>query len=277
MKIWVWGYSALMKKRFAQKPRRRGAPKKRAPKIAGPSPMPKEGYPMRVNKYLAHQGVATRRGADELVAKGHVLINGKVANVGDKVDEDDVVELTQKRTPRTLHYYAYDKPRGVITHSPREGEEDILMNVTLPKGVSGLFPVGRLDKDSHGLIILTNDGRVTDRLLNPDRDHEKEYRVKVEKPLRPAFKRSMEGGVNIEGYETAPCKVHVTGPKSFTITLSEGKKHQIRRMVAAHHNVVTDLERVRIMNVRVDGMKAGELRPIQGEELAGFLSSLGLA
>jgi len=236
-------------------------------------------YPMRINKYLAHQGFATRRGADELIARGKVLINGVVAELGDKVRETDRVELVGKMNPKKYLYFAYNKPVGVITHSPQLGEPDIKQSVAA-KGkeseMKDVFPVGRLDKDSSGLIILTNDGRVTDRLLNPDYDHDKEYRVRTLEPLRESFKKSMEGGVNIEGYLTAPCTVRKTGPKSFTITLTEGKKHQIRRMVAALHNQVEELERVRVLNIRLDDLAPGSWRAITGDELTTFLSTIGM-
>lgn len=243
-------------------------------------PEAKDGYPMRINKYLAHEGIATRRAADELIAKKRVLINGKVAVLGDKVMESDRVELVGSMTPKKFLYFAYNKPVGVITHSPQMGEKDIKQSVTGAKGknseMSDVFPVGRLDKDSSGLIILTNDGRVTDRLLNPEYDHDKEYRVRTLEPLRESFKKAMEGGVNIEGYLTAPCSVRKTGPKSFNITLTEGKKHQIRRMVAALHNQVVDLERVRILNIRLEDLAPNATRPIKGDELATFLSTIGM-
>src|SRR3989344_3596808 len=219
-------------------------------------PEPKDGYPMRLNKYLAHQGVATRRAADDLVEKKRVLINGKIAVLGDKVNETDKVELAGTIPSKHLLYFAYNKPVGVITHSPQLGEKDIKQSVK-GKEMSDVFPIGRLDKDSSGLIILTNDGRVTDRLLNPDYDHDKEYRVRTLDPLRESFKKAMEGGVNIEGYHTQPCTVRKTGPKSFNVTLTEGKKHQIRRMVAALHNQVVELERVRILNIRLEDLKPG--------------------
>ena len=240
---------------------------------------PKEGYPMRINKYLAHEGIATRRAADELVAKGKVLINKKIAVLGDKVEEGDQVELVGSTAPKKFVYYAYNKPVGVITHSPQLGEKDIKASITkknTKSEMSDVFPIGRLDKDSSGLIILTNDGRVTDRLLNPDYDHDKEYRVRTLEPLRESFKKAMESGVNIEGYLTAPCKVRKTGPQSFNITLTEGKKHQIRRMVAALHNQVTELERVRILNIRLEDLKPNATRPIVGDELATFLTEIGM-
>lgn len=230
-------------------------------------------YPMRINKHLAHEGVSTRRGADELVARGKVLINGRVAVLGDKVNIEDKVELRGKNSPNKYLYYAYNKPVGVITHSPQLGEKDIKQSVGLPKDV---FPVGRLDKDSSGLIILTNDGRVTDRLLNPDYKHDKEYRVRTLEPLRGSFKKTMEAGVDIEGYLTKHCTVRTTGPKSFNITLTEGKKHQIRRMVAALHNTVIELERTRILNIRLDNLASGAWRAISGEELKTFLAHIGM-
>ena len=238
---------------------------------------------MRINKYLAHQGLTTRRGADDLIARKRVLINGRVAVLGDKVTETDKVELAGTVAPKNYLYFAYNKPVGVITHSPQLGEKDIKQSISEKSGatktknpMSDVFPVGRLDKDSHGLIILTNDGRVTDRLLNPDYDHDKEYRVRTLDPLRESFKKYMESGVTIEGYLTAPCQVRKTGPNSFNITLTEGKKHQIRRMVAALHNSVTDLERVRIVNIRLEDLKPGAWRPIQGDELVTFLTRIGM-
>ncbi len=231
-------------------------------------------YPMRINKYLAREGVATRRGADELIARGSVLVNGRVARMGEKISRGDKVELRGKSSSKKFLYFAYNKPVGVITHSPQRGEKDIKQSVALPKDV---FPLGRLDKNSSGLIILTNDGRVTDRLLNPDYAHDKEYRVRTAEPLRDSFKKTMEAGVDIGGYLTKPCTVRKTGPKSFHIALTEGKKHQIRRMVAAMHNSVAELERVRILNVRLDGLAGGAWRPIEGPELATFLENIGLS
>ena len=237
-------------------------------------------YPMRINKYLAHEGITTRRGADELIARGKVLINDRVAVLGDKVNKDDKVELRDKSRPKKYLYYAYNKPVGVITHSPQMGEKDIGESLRLSpkrnKEMEGVFPVGRLDKDSSGLMILTNDGRITDRLLNPDHVHEKEYRVRTENPLRESFKKTMEAGVDIEGYLTKPCSVRKTGPKSFTITLTEGKKHQIRRMVSAMHNNVVELERTRILNIRLDNLGTGTWRAIEGDELKEFLAKIGM-
>lgn len=236
-----------------------------------------DGFPMRINKYLALKGYSTRRGADELIEKKKVYINGRIAVLGDKVEETDKVEVKKSGKPSAaLVYAAYNKPRGIITHSASEDEEDIEMLIEESPELKGVFPVGRLDKDSSGLIILTNDGRVTDRLLNPKFEHEKEYVVTTLQPLRPSFKDYMERGVDIEGYITKPAKVRMIGASKFAITLTEGKKHQIRRMVVAMRNEVKTLERTRVMNVRLGTLPKGAWRPIEGAELREFLASLGL-
>jgi 23S rRNA pseudouridine2604 synthase len=226
-------------------------------------------YPMRINKYLAHKNLSTRREADELIKAGKVLINGNVAKLGDKVNESDVVE-TRFRV-KQYRYFAYNKPRGVITHSAQEGEKEI--KDVFP--VRGVFPIGRLDKDSSGLIILTDDGRITDKLLNPEHEHEKEYIVTTKEGLKSNFKKIMEGGVDIEGYRTKKCEVTVLGEKRFSIVLTEGKKHQIRRMCAALGYVVSTLERTRVMNIHLSGMKSGAHRALTGSELTEFLKILG--
>ncbi|OGG60844.1 hypothetical protein A2765_01505 [Candidatus Kaiserbacteria bacterium RIFCSPHIGHO2_01_FULL_56_24] len=224
---------------------------------------------MRINKYLAHKNLCTRREADTLISEGKVLINGKTAVLGDKVNEKDDVQVRFR--VKKHRYFAYNKPPGIITHSPDEDERDIRQSVPLV----GVFPVGRLDKDSTGLIILTDDGRITDKLLNPEYVHEKEYIVTVKEELKENFKEKIEKGVDIEGYMTKPCTVDVIGAQKFRITLTEGKKHQIRRMCSAMGYVVSSLERVRIMNIQLSGLKEGEHRPILGQELATFLKSLG--
>jgi len=227
-------------------------------------------YPMRINKYLAHRGIATRKAADTLIEKGLVKINGRKAVLGDKVNQDDNVEV--KGAQKKHRYFAYNKPQGVITHSPQLGEKDIVSSTKL----KDVFPVGRLDKASHGLIILTDDARITDRLLSPSYEHDKEYIVKVRQELPNNLKKRLEAGVDIEGYKTKKCRVDVTGPKSFRMTLTEGKKHQIRRMCAAVGLDVVDLERTRILNIRLGRLPQGAHHQIQNDELKTFLSSLGL-
>lgn len=235
--------------------------------------------PVRINKYLADQGQTTRRGADELITAGKVYINGRKAVLGDKVGPGDQVEVRAKRgSGKKLVYFAYNKPKGVVTHSHQEEDDtDILELMQRDPAMKGVFPVGRLDKDSYGLIILTNDGRITDRLLNPDKAHEKEYVVKVKDKLRESWKHNMEAGVDIEGYVTKPAKVRILSEHSFSITLTEGKKHQIRRMVVALHNETRDLKRTRVMNIQLGHLGTGKYRAIEGQELADFLGALGLS
>ena len=237
---------------------------------------------VRINKYLALKKIATRRGADELVKEKKVFINGKLAILGSKVNEQDKIEVKGAKLKEYL-YFAYNKPIGIETSSPRED----------------LFPLGRLDKNSHGLLILTNDGRITDQLLNPKYFHEKEYIVRTLNKLRSSFKQKMEAGVNIdpvrsrsprgdrsipvfgrtasngvEGYTTKPCKVQILNDFTFRITLTEGKKHQIRRMCSALFQEVADLKRERITNIKLGNLKSNALREIKGEELVIFLRSL---
>ena len=226
---------------------------------------------VRINKYLAMQGISTRRDADKIIASGKVTINGRKAVLGDKVNEGDKVEIT-KKIKNNFVYYAYNKPRGIITHSPQNGEKDIATSV----GLKGVFPVGRLDKDSDGLIILTNDGRITDRLLNPKYDHNKEYMVKTRVPIKEFQLNVMEKGMNLEGITTAPCKTRYVDENTFYITISEGQKHQIRRMCDALTLPIKNLKRVRVMNIQLGNLKSNIYRKIEGEELKTFLNSLGL-
>jgi 23S rRNA pseudouridine2604 synthase len=212
---------------------------------------------MRINKYLADKKISTRRGADELIKNKKVFINGKLAELGIQVGEEDKVEV-RGAEQKKYQYFAYNKPIGIETDSPK----------------AGLFPLGRLDKASHGLLILTNDGRITDQLLNPKYIHEKEYLVRTSNKLRSNFKAKMEMGVNIEGYQTKPCKVKVLNDFEFRVILTEGKKHQIRRMCANLFQEIADLKRERIMNIKLGNLKSGGVREIKGEELKTFLDSL---
>lgn len=229
-------------------------------------------YPVRINKYLALKNVCARREADELIVQKKVKINGKIAVLGAKVNENDkvVVEGFKKK----LVYLAFNKPKGVITHSAEEGETAIK---DVQDFGEDIFPLGRLDKDSCGLILLTNDGRVTDKLLNPKYEHEKEYIVRVVKPIDGLFMKKMEQGIKLEdGYVTKKCKVTKISSDRFSIVLTEGKKHQIRRMCDVLGYAIKHLERRRIMNIKLLRLQPGEYREIKGKELEDFLKSLGL-
>jgi len=238
-----------------------------------------EIYPQRINKYLASKNYSTRLGGDELVKKGLVFINGRKARLGDQVYEDDEVVVDRKHKAKAEYvYYAYNKKTGISTNKDSTAK-DILSVTKFPVKV---FPIGRLDKDSHGLIILTNDGRVTDRLLSPLRDHEKEYVVKVSPNFSPKFIELMSRGVQFDGFKSKHCKVwpaEIKGKESrntFHIILTEGKKRQIRRMCEALHHEVVDLKRIRIMNIISLNIQEGEYREIKDKELNTFLKSLKL-
>jgi len=233
-------------------------------------------FPLRINKYLAHTGVASRREADTLIAAGKVTINGKKAETGQSVTEIDVVKVIGKTKAKS--YYAYYKGRGVITHSPAAHETDIATKLATDYGITHVAPVGRLDKDSEGLMILSNDGRITGPLLDPEGGNEKEYDVLVDKPIVSMFKRAMEAGVDIEGYHTKPAVITANpkNDKRFSLTITEGKKHQIRRMCAALGYQVQSLKRERILNIELGKLKPNQYRKLTGEELQTFLKTLGL-
>ncbi len=233
-------------------------------------------FPMRVNKYLSHHKLASRREADALIETKQVLVNGKPAVLGQMVNEGDTVEIVG--ATKKYVYLAYYKGRGVITHSPAENEVDIVTRLKRDYSLTNVAPVGRLDKDSEGLIIITNDGRITGPLLDPESGHEKEYEVTVDKPVTGMFIKLMSLGVEIEGYHTKPAVAtpHARNQKKFNLTITEGKKHQIRRMCAALGYQVTDLKRVRIMNIELGDLKANQYRKLAGGELKTLLKDLGL-
>jgi 23S rRNA pseudouridine2604 synthase len=234
-------------------------------------------FPIRLNKYLAHTGVASRREADELIANGKVQINGAKAVMGQPVNDGDKVSVLGKTKAKS--YYAYYKGRGVITHSPGENEVDIATRLAKDYGLTHVAPVGRLDKDSEGLMVLSNDGRITGPLLDPESGKEKEYDVLVDKNLSGMFRRAMEAGVDIEGYRTKPAtlKANPKNEKRFNLILKEGKKHQIRRMCAALGYQIQTLKRVRIMNIELGKLKPNQYRKLAGDELQAFLKALNIS
>jgi 23S rRNA pseudouridine2604 synthase len=233
-------------------------------------------FPIRLNKYLAHTGVASRREADELIEKGKVQINGAKAVMGQPVNEGDKVSVLGKTKAKS--YYAYYKGRGVITHSPGPNEVDIATRLAKDYGLTHVNPIGRLDKDSEGLMILSNDGRITGPMLDPESNKEKEYDVMVDKPINGMFKKAMETGVDIEGYRTkaAVIKANPKNDKRFSLTITEGKKHQIRRMCAALGYQIQTLKRTRVMNIELGKLKPNQYRKLAGDELQQFLTALNV-
>ena len=235
-------------------------------------------YPIRLNRYLYLKNYCSRRQADVFIEKGMVKVNGKKAVLGQKIDKDDVVDVGKQivQKKEEFVYFLYNKAIGVVTRNP-QGTEKSIADVWPQAKKLKLQPIGALDKASHGLVFLTNDTRIVDRLLSPKHNHEKEYRVRVDKNVNPAFGRRMERGVNIEGYVTKPAKVEITGDKAFKIILTEGKKHQIRRMCAALGYQVRDLRRTRIMNLRLGTqLRDGQGRPLTVTEKMELLKSLGV-
>lgn len=234
-------------------------------------------FPIRINKYLADQKIASRREADTLIEKGLVLINGQVATLGAKVKATDKVEVKDKLPNKK--YLIYYKGRGVITHSPQAGEVDIAGKLAEDYGLSDVYPVGRLDKDSEGLILVTNDGRITSRLLDPQFAHEREYQVCTDKPVNGWFLRHLASGVDIEGYQTKPAeaRAHPTNRQCFTLILTEGKKHQIRRMCAALGYQVTSLKRTRIAFLELQSLKPNQYRKLSQAEVGNLLAMLEIA
>lgn len=230
---------------------------------------------MRINQYLSKQGIASRREADKLIADGKVILNGKIAVLGDRVNKEDTVTVDHKTLAQkeaAYVYLAFNKPVGIVTN-PEPGQKSI---ADLVKHKNPLTPIGRLDKESHGLIILTNDTRITGRLLESENEHEKEYQVTVDKKLTPMFQKAITSSLKLEDFTTKPSKLSKISPTEFFLTITEGKKHQIRRMCAALGYQVLDLKRTRIINIKLNDLRDGQVREIVGQEKENFLKELGL-
>ncbi len=236
-------------------------------------------YPIRINRYLYLKGFCSRREADRLIEKGLVKVNGKKVTLGQKLEKaEDRIEMPKSvRQEKSIKkYYLLHKPQGVVSHNPQTGEksaEEYFESPDIKK--LRMAPLGRLDKASRGLMLFSNDGTIVDKLLNPKHEHEKEYVVTIDKRMTKEFFDTMEQGVQIERYKTKPAKVTKIDTRSFKIILTEGKKHQIRRMCAALGYQVQDLKRTRIMNLRLGKMKPGSYKEVTGLELLTFLQSIG--
>lgn len=222
----------------------------------------------RLNKYISESGICSRREADRYIEQGNVFINGKRAGIGDQVVAGDVVkvngQLIEPRNEEDLVFIALNKPVGIVS-TTEEGEKDNIVDFV--NHSSRIFPIGRLDKDSQGLIFLTNHGDLVNKILRAGNDHEKEYLVTVNKPVTDEFVRGMGAGVPILGTVTKKCKVKREAPFTFRITLVQGLNRQIRRMCEHFGYEVTKLERTRIMNVSLTGLPPGEWRDLTDDEL----------
>jgi 23S rRNA pseudouridine2604 synthase len=223
---------------------------------------------MRINKYLADQDICSRREGDRLIQEGKVFVNGTVAELGVDIKEGDKVEVIGYE--KQYKYYAYHKPVGIVSHSPQEGEKSIQDITDFGDDV---FPVGRLDKDSRGLIILTNDGRITKKLLEPKVQMEKDYIVTLNRPISQADIEKLREGVKIDtGYHTKPCRIKRISNDTIKITLTEGKNRQIRRMARSLRYNVLDLLRIRIGHIELNDIPEGGYRKLSEQKLLEVLS-----
>jgi 23S rRNA pseudouridine2604 synthase len=225
---------------------------------------------MRINKYLSERGLCSRREADSWVEGGRVSINGVVATLGTKVQADDAVRVDGRVVGgETAHVYiALHKPVGVeCTTDPRVPNNVIEFLSHRER----IFPIGRLDKDSEGLLLLTNDGDIVNDLLRAGHGHEKEYLVTVDRPVTDVFVNAMAGGVEILDRITAPCRVHRVSKNVFRIILTQGLNRQIRRMCEVFGYTVRRLIRVRFVNILLEGLSQGRWRNLTPAELADLL------
>lgn len=240
--------------------------------------METEESKVRLNKYLAQCGVCSRRDADKMISEGRVLVNGSKAAPGYRVSSGDVIEVSGKRLhgPETKTVLAYYKPPGVTcTERDRFAENKITDVFKYPVR---LTYAGRLDKDSEGLMLMTNDGALIEHLMRGANGHQKEYRVRVNKEVTQDFLRTMEQGVYLKelGVTTKPCKLEKTGRYTFQIILTQGLNRQIRRMCRECGYEAKALKRIRIMNIEIGSLKPGEYRQITGKELAALYQGVGL-
>lgn len=220
---------------------------------------------MRLNKFISESGKASRRGADKLIEEGRVKINGRKAKIGDQVKPGDEVMVNGQRIrlARNNVYLALNKPVGITCTTEKNVKGNIVDLVNHPLRV---FNIGRLDKDSDGLILLTNDGDIVNKILRAENNHEKEYIVSVDKPITPEFVEKMSKGVRILGTKTLPCKVEQLSKYEFKIILTQGLNRQIRHMCEALGYEVYRLQRVRIMNIHLSNLPVGQWRDLTKKE-----------
>jgi 23S rRNA pseudouridine2604 synthase len=229
--------------------------------------------PTRLNKFISETGICSRREADAWIAEGRVKINGKRAELGTQVNEGDEVRVNGRvvGARRKQHVYiALNKPVGITCTTERHIRNNIIDFIGHSERI---FPIGRLDKDSDGLILLTSNGDIVNEILRSENNHEKEYVVTVDKPLTPAFLSGMAGGVRLAELKqtTKPCKLSRIGERSFSITLTQGLNRQIRRMCEVFGYEVRRLQRVRIINIKLGELKPGRWRDLAPTELKGLL------
>lgn len=229
---------------------------------------------MRINKFISETGYCSRREADKLVDSGRVTINGEKAQLGSQAEHGDDVRIDGKQIGEQKHhvYIALNKPVGITCTTELHIKGNIVDFVGHKERI---FPIGRLDKDSEGLILLTNDGDIVNPILRSEGKHEKEYIVTVDRPLTAAFVKGMSEGVHILGSMTLPCQVTRVADRVFRIILTEGRNRQIRRMCEAFGYHVRKLQRVRVMNIQLGGLQVGKWRDLSDAERQQLFDSLG--
>lgn len=233
---------------------------------------------VRINKYLADCGICSRREADKYIDSGKVKINGQIAKSGMQVDDKDIVEFAGKqiRSLESKVVLAYYKPIGVTcTEKDKHAEKTIVDAIKYPVR---LTYAGRLDKDSEGLIIMTNDGELINNMMRGANRHEKEYIVKVDRTINPEFVEKMSKGVFLKDLSqtTRPCEVEIIGKNTFKIILTQGLNRQIRRMCQTLGYNVKSLKRIRVVNIELKNIRSGEYREIKGEELRNLYAKCGM-
>jgi len=219
-----------------------------------------------LNKYISSTGICSRREANKFIEEGRVSINGQKAQLGNRVFDGDKVKVDGraiKKKVKTL-YIAYNKPIGVVSTTDQKEKDNIISHINHP---TRLFPIGRLDKPSQGLIFLTNDGDIVNKILRAGNRHEKEYVVTVKQTINSEFIRKMGNGIPILGTVTKKCKVSQVNKNTFKIILTQGLNRQIRRMCEYLNYDVTQLKRTRIMNVTLSGLKVGQWRQLTTKEM----------
>ena len=225
--------------------------------------------PVRLNKYLSEAGVCSRREADRLIESGRVTVDGERAQTGMRIVPGQVVKVGRKVISKQdeMVVLAVNKPKGIVCTEERRERKSIVRFLDYPVRVTY---IGRLDKDSHGLLLMTNNGDIINRMMRAANRHEKEYKVTVDHEITPEFLEKMASGVPILDTVTRPCEVKQIGKYTFSIILTQGLNRQIRRMCSALGYEVRDLLRVRVMNIRLDGLKDGQYRKLTDEELEGL-------
>ncbi|MEG0254206.1 23S rRNA pseudouridine(2604) synthase RluF [Vagococcus sp.] len=229
---------------------------------------------MRLNKFISESGKASRRGADKLIEEGRVFINGKRAKIGTQVEPGDDVRVDGNQlfiAPRSNVYIALNKPVGITSTTEKKVKGNIVDLVNYP---SRIFHIGRLDKESEGLILLTNDGDIVNEILRSENQHEKEYVVSVDKAITPDFLKQMSEGVEILDTKTLPCELEKVSNYEFKIILKQGLNRQIRRMCEALGYNVTRLQRLRIMNIELGNLPIGQWRYLSKKEKARLFDDL---